>query len=190
MKAVLSVAFLLIFLPLPAAAHCDTMDGPVVQAARTALEKGDVAPALKWVLPERDAEIRKAFQTAVAARAAGGQARELADRWFFETLVRVHRVGEGAGYTGLKPAGSETSPFVRAADQALQTGSADALVKLVTADVEKGIRQRFAMASERRRTADSSVAAGREFVEAYVKLQHYMEALDIRSAGPEHKHHD
>ena len=188
MKSVLSIALLLFLLPLPAAAHCDTMDGPVVQAARAALEKGDVTPALKWVLPEQEAEIRKAFQSAIAARAASPQARELADRWFFETLVRVHRLGEGAPYTGLKPVGSETSPFIRAADQALAAGSADALVKLVTADVEKGIRQRFALASQRRKTADSSLAAGREFVEAYVQLQHYMEALDIRQAGPEHKH--
>ncbi len=188
MKSILPVALLLLMLPLPAAAHCDTMDGPVVLAARAALAKGDVTPALKWVLPEHEAEIRKAFQSALAARATSPQARELADRWFFETLVRVHRFGEGAPYTGLKPAGSETSPFVRAADHALESGSADALVRLVTADIEKGIRQRFAQAAERRKRAESSVAAGREFVEAYVQLQHYMEALDIRPAGPEHKH--
>ena len=188
MKSILPIAFLVLLLPLPAAAHCDTLDGPVVQAARAALEKGDVTPALKWVLPEHEAEIRKAFQTAAAARAAGGPGRELADRWFFETVVRVHRLGEGAPYTGLKPAGSETSPFIRAADQALEAGSADALVRLVTADIEKGIRQRFVRALQRRKTADSTVAAGREFVEAYVQFQHYMEALDIRSSGPEHKH--
>lgn len=188
MKVSLPVAFFLIFLPLPAAAHCDTLDGPVVLAARPALEKGDVTPVLKWVLPAHEAEIRKAFQSVVAVRAAGGQGRELADRWFFKTLVRVHRLGEGAAYTGLKPAGSETSPFVRAADRALETGSADALVKLVTGDIESGIRQRFALASERRKTADTNVAAGHEFVKAYVQFQHFLEAVAVPLAGTEHSH--
>jgi hypothetical protein len=33
--------------PHNALAHCDTMDGPVVNTARIALEKGEIAPVLK-----------------------------------------------------------------------------------------------------------------------------------------------
>jgi hypothetical protein len=43
-------------------AHCDTMDGPVVNTARMALEKGDVASVLKWVLKKDEAEIKEQFQ--------------------------------------------------------------------------------------------------------------------------------
>ena len=94
---------------LPAArvlAHCDTMDGPVIAAARVALEKGDVLPVLKWIRPEDEQEIRAAFSRTISVRAGGPEARALADTWFFETLVRVHRAGEGAPYAGLAPAGT------------------------------------------------------------------------------------
>jgi hypothetical protein len=88
-----------------AGAHCDTLDGPVVVDARAALAAGDVTEVLKWVQAGDEPEIRAAFDRTLAVRAAGGAALELADTWFFETLVRVHRAGEGAPYTA-SPAGA------------------------------------------------------------------------------------
>lgn len=176
-------------LPQPARAHCDTMNGPVVAAARIALEKGDVTPTLKWVKPEAEAEIRAAFAKALAVRAAGPQARELADLYFFETLVRVHRAGEGEPYTGLKPAGTPVGPAVEGADQALDKGSVDALVALVTSHIGAGMRERFAHASAAKQHADASVEQGRAFVAAYVAFVHYVESVHL-AAGGAHAHHD
>lgn len=85
--------------------HCDTMDGPVVKAATEALEKGNVNFILSWVPKKAEVELRKAFEKTLLARKLGKEAKELADYWFFETAVRLHREGEGASYTGLKPAG-------------------------------------------------------------------------------------
>jgi len=97
-----------------ASAHCDTLDGPVVSAARKALDSGNVNLVLVWVQKDDDAELRDAFQRARNVRKAGGEAKELADLYFFETLVRVHRAGEGAAYTGLKPAGAIEPPVAAA----------------------------------------------------------------------------
>ena len=81
-------------------AHCDTLDGPVVQTARIALEKGDIKPLLKWVRVEDKKEIQGAFEKTLAVRAKGAETKELADMYFFETLVRIHRAGEGVEITG------------------------------------------------------------------------------------------
>ena len=168
----------------PAGSHCDTLDGPVVLAARAALEKGDVTPTLKWVSHENEGEVRVTFAKVAKVRRQGAEARALADRWFFETLVRLHRAGEGEPYTGLKPAGTKLEPPVRAADEALEQGSADALVELVGAEAARGLRERCARAIERRRHAEDSVEAGRAYVAAYVDLVHYAERL-WRVAGGE-----
>jgi hypothetical protein len=159
-----------------AAAHCDTLGGPVVATARVALESDDVTPVLKWVRPEHEQEIRTAFAEALAVRELGPEAREMADRYFFETLVRIHREGEGAPYTGLKPAG-DVDPAVAMADQALDSGSAERLAGAVSGHVVDGIRQRFARAVEAKKHAEESVEAGREFVEAYVEFTHYVEGI-------------
>ncbi len=170
----------------PARAHCDTLDGPVVADARAALAKGDVTPVLKWVGPKDEAEIRAAFRRAAAVRAGGAEARELADRYFFETLVRVHRASEGAPYTGLKPAGQPVEAGIRAADEALAKGSGEALVREATEVVAAGIHKRYSHAAEARKHAEHNVAAGREYVAAYVDLMHYVEGIHQAAVGPAH----
>ncbi len=159
-----------------AEAHCDTMDGPVVKTAQAALEKGDVTPVLKWVKPEYEAQIREAFKKTLAVRGLGKDARDLADMYFFETLVRLHREGEGAPYTGLKPGGA-VEPIMVACDKALETGSVDELSQEFSQLVAEGIRHRFAETLETKRHADENVAAGREFVRSYVEFTHYVERL-------------
>ncbi len=184
--AVAIIIGVILALPVIAGAHCDTLDGPVVVTAKTALEKGDITPLLKWVKKENEKEIREAFAKTLAVRKQGKEAKELADMYFFETLVRIHRAGEGAPYTGLKP-GEAVEPIIMEADKALETGSSDHLVKLVTEAVAKGIRDKFAHTRETKKHADKNVEAGREFVEAYVVFTHYVERLYMdATTAPEH----
>ncbi|PIY25552.1 MAG: hypothetical protein COZ12_00080 [Deltaproteobacteria bacterium CG_4_10_14_3_um_filter_60_8] len=183
------VAAVLIF-PVRSFAHCDTLDGPVVKTARAALEKGEATPLLKWVRAADELEIKEAFRKTLAVRAKGAEARDLADMYFFETLVRIHRAGEGAPYTGLKP-GAEVDPAVALDDQALEDGNIDKLVDVLTNAMGKGIRERFHRASETRKHADDSVTAGREFVEAYIVFTHYVEGLHgMIKAGAAHHGED
>jgi hypothetical protein len=168
-----------------AGAHCDTLDGPVVVDARAALAAGDVTPVLKWVQVGDEPEIRAAFDRTLAVRAAGGAALELADTWFFETLVRVHRAGEGAPYTGLKPAGA-VEPGIAAADLAIDSGSVDSLVAALTEHLDEGVRNRFERVVGAREHAGHNVAAGRAYVAAYVDFIHYVEGLHVAMAGSGH----
>jgi hypothetical protein len=176
-------------LPLGVLAHCDTMDGPVVLAAKAALEKRDVTPVLKWVQKHDEAQIEAAFTKTLAVRTKGPEARDLADQYFFETLVRLHRAGEGAPYTGIKPAGTPLEPAVAEADKALDSGSVENLVKLITQDASTGIRKRFAEVQEKKAHAEHNVEAGREFVAAYVEYVHYVEALQKEAQGS-NSHHE
>lgn len=172
-----------------ASAHCDSLAGPVVQDARLALQRGDPAPVLKWVSKEREEEIRSTFRQTMAVRAKGDDAKALADRYFFETVVRIHRAGEGEAFTGLKSADS-TDPGISAADSALQRGSAEELAKHMSAAVADGIRKRFAVALERREQA-TSIEAGRRYVEAYVDYIHFVEAVNrLALQGAPHTHHE
>lgn len=157
-------------------AHCDTLDGPVVMDAKAALEKGDVTPVLKWVKKEYENEIKTAFIKTLAVRSMGKEAKELADLYFFETLVRLHRAGEGAPYTGLKPAG-EIEPPIAAADKAIAYGNVNELVGEIEEAAKNGILQRFQHLMEAKMHKEESVEAGREYVEAYVVFVHYIEAL-------------
>lgn len=104
--------------------HCDTMDGPVVTAAK-----------------EAENEIEKAFEKTIAARKLGKQAREIADLWFFETIVRLHREGEGAPYTGLKPAGLDEGPVMPRAEKAIEEGNAKEVTEFLSHVVEEELQK-------------------------------------------------
>ncbi|NJC88690.1 MAG: hypothetical protein FIB02_09210 [Desulfuromonas sp.] len=170
--------------PRQAFAHCDTLDGPVVADARTALDKADITPVLKWIKADDEQELREAFTKAQAVRKLDPAARDLADTYFFETLVRVHRAGEGAPYTGLKSAGT-VEPVIVKADQALEKGSVNELAKTIAGHTEAGIRERFQHALETKQHARESVAAGRDYVAAYVTYVHYVEGIvnAVHAAG-------
>lgn len=181
------VATLLLMAPPLVWAHCDTLDGPVVIDAKAALAKGDVTPVLKWVPASGEHEVREAFAKALAVRGKGQEAQDLADTWFFETLVRVHRASEGAPYTGLKAAGAEEETIL-AADKALATGTVDELVKMVSAAVEHGIRHRFEQTAEKKKHAEHDVEHGRAYVASYVDFIHYGERIYQAAANPPSHH--
>lgn len=163
--------------------HCDSVDGPVVKDAQAALDKGDVTGILKWVSKADEEAIRKAFQNTLIVRAKGPEAKALADMYFFETLVRVHRAGEGAPYTGIKPAGTPLPEAIAKSDEAVEHGTVDELAKRVAAIVEGGIRERFSAVAEARKHKDESVDAGRNFVAAYVEFIHYVERIHDTAAA-------
>lgn len=174
----LSLMFLFtLCLPQTASAHCDGLDGPVVKAAKKALESGKVGAVLIWVQKSDEKAITDAFNKTLAVRKLDPKAKELADIYFFETLVRIHRAGEGAPYTGLKPAGRDLGLAIPAADKAIEDGKLEPLAKLVMQTVEKGLHEQFEQAMAKKKFKPEDTEAGRKFIAAYVTYIHYVERL-------------
>ena len=99
-------------------------------------------------------------------------AKKLADYAFFETLVRVHRAGEGAPYTGIQPAGRDLGPAVVAGDKALETGAVKPLAELLTQAVHKSVGGQFKDVIAKKNFKVDDVAAGQEYVKVYVGYIH------------------
>ena len=184
--ALLAVAFLA---PTAVLAHCDGMDGPVVKAAQKALSEGNVNLVLIWVQPADEGTIKTAFQKTLAVRKLGPEAKELADTYFFETLVRVHRAGEGAPYTGLKPAGRDLGPVIPAADKAIVDGKVEPLLKLLPAVAHAEVRKHFKEVLAKKHYKADDVQAGRAYVEAYVTFMHAAEGVHEGEHGDAANHH-
>ena len=161
----------------PLFAHCDSVTGPVIVDAQKALAARDVTPLLKWVPASAESEIRDAFQRTLTVRAESAAAKEIADRWFFETVVRVHRASEGEPFTGLKGAEVPVEEGIEMADVAIESGSLEKVEAALLAEVSAGLRKRFAEVKEAKKHAEHNTEAGRHFVEAYVSFIHYVERL-------------
>jgi uncharacterized protein DUF6448 len=131
-----------------AQAHCDSLDGPVAKAVQNALDKGNLNPVLAYAPATAEAEIRAAFEKSSKVRVLGVEARTLADQAFMETVIRLHRAGEGATYTGLKPAGLDYGPVIPAAEQAIETGDLAKLKAVLMEKVEHALNERLAHVRE------------------------------------------
>lgn len=166
-----------LFTPKPASAHCDSIDGPVVLAAQDALEAEDIDLVLIWVNKEQEQEVRESFQQTLEVRNENEKVRELADRYFFETVVRLHRESEGAPYTGLKPAGTDFGPAIPAADKALESGSPAEVRDLIVEKFEEGLHAYFEDVMSAKEFDPGDIEAGREFVHKYVEFMHYVEPV-------------
>lgn len=170
--------------PDSASAHCDSVDGPVVTAARGALLAGDVRLILPYVKPDAEAELTAAFNQTMAVRALGGDAQVMADRYFFETAVRLHRVGEGASYTGLKTT-AEADPALEAADAALAGDSLKGVYRVLGDLVQVGVQEHYqAVLDAREREArEGTVEAARERVEAELLFEKYVYGIAQAASG-------
>ncbi len=164
-------------------AYFDSYDGPIAKDARRALEDGDVTPVLKWVNKDAEPEVEKSFNEALQVRGMNPQVKEMSEKNFLETVVRLHLQAEGESFMGLKPMGTPPQPYVREADNAIDRGHVDNLVKQMGDQAVLGIKHRFADAFERKGKKDLSVEAGRAYVRAYIEFIRYLEELDRAIKG-------
>ena len=193
-KSTLTILVLLAGLllwPQGALAHCDAADGPVATAALKALDTKNVNLVLPYAPAEAEAEMTAAFERALVVREKGPEAKELADRYFTETAVRLHRAGEKAPYTGLKPAGTDFGPAIPAADKAVETGSLDPLLKLLSQEVNHGIAARFehvlhTRGAPKEPKTKAEVQAVRERVSAELGFTVYIEGIYLATKGAAH----
>ena len=178
---------------VPANAHCDGVDGPVATAAQRALDTGNVNLALPYAPAEAEAEIIARFEEARRVRTRSRDARALADRAFLETVVRLHRLGEGASYNGLQPAGVDYGPVIPAAEQALETRDLAAVKALLLEEIEHGLAERLARVEALRQTSieprsHAGVALARERVNTELDFILYAEGLREGIHGAAHHH--
>ncbi|MGE5108314.1 MAG: DUF6448 family protein [Sphingobacteriales bacterium] len=156
-------------------AHCDTKDGPVVAAAQKAIEQNNINYVLIWVHPADEKEIKKTFGLTMKVREFSPEAKTLADNYFFETVVRPHRSGEGIPYTGVKPSGTPIDGKILAADKSIAVGNLTPLNDLVPKDRFAELKKRFEKVMSLKNYDVNNVGAGREYVEAYVQFFHFAE---------------
>ena len=165
--------------------HCDSMDGPVVTAARQAIEARDVDLILPYVKKAGEAEVVAAFDRTISVRNGNPTVNEVADLYFFDTVVRVHRAGEGAPYTGLKPAGLPVGPVIPVAERSIESGDPTELIRLLTDKVGLEVGHRFSQVMDRRLHAAESVDARRRYVESMLGLELWSHRVyDCMENGP------
>ncbi len=178
----------LTLISISAFAHCDSYDGPVILDAEKALENNDVNLVLKWVQPSQEKEIIDLFTKTYKRKSEDPVVYQVLKKYFFETVVRLHRETEGAPYTGLKPAGL-TKKIVQLGDQSIKTSDLNSLLEKLENHMDQVLQEKFSDVASLYQLKDTSLTNGRAYVHAYVDYIHTLEAIhDILDSGIEVSH--
>jgi len=192
LSAVIFLALFIFIFISTTSAHCDSMEGPVVKAAKKALETGNINYVLIWVKAEDEPEIKTMFDKVIKVRTLSAEAKELADMYFFETVVRLHRMGEGEPYTGLKPVGYHPAEGIEAADTAIKKNSVENILGHLDEKYHSKVKELFNDLQSKKNYDVNDLKSGREYVAAYVNFIHYVEILfngkDINEPNYNYKH--
>jgi hypothetical protein len=171
-------------------AHCDSMEGPVIKASQKALDSGNINYVLIWVRAEDEPIIKEMFSRVSKVRSLGPEARELADMYFFETVVRIHRMGEGEPYTGIKPAGFQPAEGIEAADAAIKSNSLSEILTLIPGERQTEVKKYFTDLRSKSEYDVNDLTAGRKYVAAYVHFIHFVEGLIGDAEHTPHNNYD
>ena len=179
---------------LSARAHCDSLDGPVAKAVQKALQTGSVNPVLAYAPAAAEAEIRVAFEKSRRVRGINADVQALADHAFMETVIRLHRAGEGAAYTGLKPGGADYGPVIPAAEHAIETGDLSRLRAVLIEEIEHALRERLARVRTLQKAplepkTAAEVPHARERVSAELGFVTFAETIRQAAHGKGAEHH-
>lgn len=135
---------------------------------------------MPWIPQKAEHEIIEAFNKTLIARNQGKEAMEVADYWLYETVVRVHREGEGASYTGLKPAGLDWGPVVPRAEEAITKGNPKEVIDFINHTLKEELEVRFSRVMAKKNFDTNNVTAAREYVQAelgFVLFSHGLYAV-------------
>lgn len=171
----ITVILLLLTWTIQLSAHCDSMEGPVIKDAQKALDNNNVNIVLKWVPKEHEKELINSFEKTQKVRKQNAESKELADNYFFETLVRIHRAGEGVAYTGIKPVGTKIDDNILEADKVVESGKIDHLLKMLPEKKHKEVKKLFDYIVALNKYDVNDVEAGRKWVDANVHFFHFVE---------------
>ncbi len=177
-------------IPQNAFAHCDSYDGPVVKDALKALENNNPGLVMKWIDAKHEKEIKDLFSKTMKYRSGDKEIYALLEKHFLETLVRVHREGEGEPYTGLKPAGT-TKQIIQLTDTALEEQDFDGFLLKFNGHVNEILKEKYKKVAQLDKVKNESVQKGRDYVAAYVDYTHTIEIMHdiLEHTGGAHEIH-
>ena len=164
------------------APYMDSMSGPLVKAAEKALEMENVKFVLPYVSSQDEEELKDAFEKTLLVRELSSDAAELADYWFFETAVRLHRKEENKSYTGIKSSGSDWGPILPKINQAIDSENPDELLNFLSNFIGEDLNGRFEEVISKKDYDPNDVEEAREYINSLSefikftsKLYNYME---------------
>ena len=155
----------------------DPHNGPVMRAAKMALETGNANYVLIWVSEKSENTLKNLLEKTYCERSSRKNLQNRAIDWYFETVNRFHLANKGALYTCLKPGGLDENPIVPKVERAIETGNFEKIIGVIPNTHAADVREHFHHVMDKRNYDLNNIAAGRAYVSAFFDFIGYVHNL-------------
>ena len=163
----------------------DITKGLVMDAAKMALDTGNVNYVLIWVPEASENKLKNLFDKTVCEHRDRKDVQDIALDWYFETVSRLHRSRKRVLYTFMKPDGLDESQIFQKVERAIEIGDVEELIGDIPYTKEGDLRQRFRHVMDKRNYDVNNIAAGRAYVSAFIDFIIYVHNLSTSIPGEE-----
>jgi cell division inhibitor SulA len=123
--------------------HHDAGNGPVMKAAKMALETGNANYVLIWVPEESENSLKNILEKTCCERSVRRNMQNRTIDWYFETVNRLHSANDGALYSCLKHGRRDEIPIVPMMERAIETGNLEKILGFIPNTLLADMRERF-----------------------------------------------
>jgi len=155
----------------------DLLNGPVIRAAKTALETGDANYIVIWVPEESENTLKNLLEKTCCTQRIKNNMQNRAIDWYFDTVNRLCFVDRKMMFTGLKSDGCNENLIISKAVKAIETGSVEIITDNIPVAYEDEVKQRFRQVINKKNYPVNNPTAGRAYVSAFFEFMGYVQSL-------------
>jgi hypothetical protein len=154
----------------------DEMQGPVVKAAKMALETGNVNYILIWLPEESENTLKNLLEKTCCTRSSRMNMKNRAYDWYFEMVNRFFNIGRPRDNLTIR-GGLAEKPLDLKVDKAIESGNFEEIRDIIPVTHEADAKQRFLHVMNMRNYPVNNIAEGRAYVSAFFDFNRYMHDL-------------
>lgn len=159
----------------------DVIQGPVVKAAKMALETGNVNYILIWLPEESENTLKNLLEKTCCKRSSRMNMQNQAYDWYFATVNRFFSTSRSYDYLKTQFGGLAEKPLVLKVDTAIESGNFEEIRDIIPITHEADAKQRFLHVMNMRNYPVNDIAAGRAYVSAFFDFNRYVHDLSSGS---------
>ena len=152
-------------------------NGPVMRAAKMALETGNANYILIWVPEESENTLKNLIEKTCCERSSRKNIQNLAINWYFQTVSRLKYANGWPHCPGMKSERSDEKPIVLMVERAIETGNIEEIIGVIPCTHAGDVRQRFHHVMDKRNYNVDNIADGRAYVSSFIDLIVYLNNL-------------
>jgi hypothetical protein len=158
-------------------------NGPVIRAAKMAMETGNASYILIWLPKEAENTLKNLLERTYCENRTRKNTQNHSIDWYFKSVNRLHSRYGWPDYPGMKFKETDEETIALMVERAFESGNFEEINSIIPLNHSGDARERFHKVMMKRNYSVDDIAAGRVYVSAFIAFIVYLHNLSSGSPG-------